>query len=71
MMEEERAGDLGLLSQVAERIQTEEGRRLFAALVQAHERGGPRAVKDLVTAALGQERELRPEDAEGEGGHEG
>lgn len=59
---EEKAG--GLLSRTADRLQTEKGKELFPALVAALERGGPKAVKELMSTLLGQERELREVDAE-------
>jgi hypothetical protein len=66
MIEADGASRSSLVSQVAGSLQSEKGKQLFTALVQAQERGGSRAVKDLITNALNQEKALREEDGEEE-----
>ncbi len=64
MMEIGSGTERDLRARVAERLESGEIRRLFNALVEAQERGGGRAVKELVTNVLHDELASRAEDAE-------
>lgn len=70
MAQEAQEAARGLLSRAADRLQTEKGKTLFPVLVAALERGGPTAVKELMTTLVSEERELREVDA-GEGDEHG
>lgn len=70
MAEDSKATARGLLSRAADRLQTQRGKTLFPALAAALERGGPPAVKELMTTLVSEERELREVDA-GEGDEHG
>jgi hypothetical protein len=64
MMEANEVPQSGLINRVAERLQSDESRQLFAALLEAQRRGGARGLKELMAGALSEARELRPEDTE-------
>jgi hypothetical protein len=60
----ESPSELGLLARIRAELRSDDASSLFAALVQAQERGGAKAIKELVTKALAEERTIRPVDAE-------
>ena len=55
-----------LLGHAEEQLRTGSGRQLLRVLVEAYDRGGGSAVKELIVAILKQEGAIREEDAEGD-----
>jgi len=66
-MEKDGAQRKQLILRVQEHLRTGQGRELLTALIRAHENGGSRAVKALITGTLNEEKEVREGDGDRDG----